>query len=277
MEAERRAMADRAVEQLHLADDDDGDPRHSRRSRRSSASAPPVRLNAIGEASMLQILEPDTRAAVLHALYALSQVVDGSGIMPDRLIRLFEEAAAELLGAQTAVLYEYTSDQRELHQIAIAHDGPGEGQRVRTCFELGEGELGTVAERAAKGEQNVVAFWSPVPNAHSIAVPMCTRGGRGRLVGVVQAVREGPGAAPFRVYDQVALRALADGAAALVLKAFYHRQACILRYQAELKLALHAADTKAGGLDNAILAMILIMIQMLSAEKVRCAGLRSWR
>lgn len=275
--------------------------RRARSSMRVSVSAPT--LAAIGQASALNVLDDEQRLAVLHAMYALSQVTDGSGAMPEQLVPLFEKACCALIESDSATLYEYDEARAELH-CEIHADGvpfdsdlnpsPNAGdERVSTVIELGVGEVGKVALRASQGEYNVCALWSPSPGTQAIAVPMRTHGGYGRLVGVVTAVRraappqpvqqaaggEAPTAAtppsastaaplPFGARDEAALRALADGAAALVLQMAQHRETMIMRYQAELLLALHAAEPKVGGLDEAILGMITILIKMLSAERV---------
>jgi len=311
-----------------------------------------VHLAAIDEAAAINILDPNGRVAVLHAIYALCQIVDEEGTMPELLIPLFEAAACELLSADSATLYEFDDLREELHSEARSENA-SESECVSTVIELGEGEIGDVAERALRGDRNVASYWSPSPGSQAIAVPMRTQGGRGRLVGVAVAFRrdrmisqaesqwsgpsaltrsstgvaEGatmpvppisamgsrtgsgvgsqtgsPGSASgtqgpvrlelrrgsrqlhsaraaavgqsertaraFSVHDEVRLRALADGSAGLVLQTMNHREAVTLRYQAELLLALHSADPTSSGLDEAILKMIVIMIQMLSAEKV---------
>ena len=270
-----RAKRDSAVVRQLLAEAERAlSHRTGRSSMRTSISAPS--LGAVGEASAINVLDAAHRLAVLHSMYALAQVIDETGMMPEHLVPLFEKAVCALVGSTSATLYEYDNARAELHHEARA-DQLADVERVSTVIMLGEGEVGEVGLRASQGQPNVSAYWSPVPGAHALAVPMRTRGGRGRLVGVAVAVRAPAGAggeedegeaAPFGAYDEAMLRALADGAAALVLQTIAHRETTVLRYHAELLVALHAADPNRGGLDEAIMQVIAILIKMLSAEKV---------
>lgn len=221
-------------------------------------------LRSMEEFTTMRLLNEESQVAVYKAMYDLSQVTDGTGQLPEHFAPRFEFRVCELVGADISYLYVYDEPRAELHCEISAEEEARWG--VSTCVPLGEGEVGTVALRVAQGESYVSQRWSPQGGAHAISLPMRTLSGR--LVGVVSAVRTHAGAREFGTREEARLRALCDGSAALVQQTLNHREAVVGRYQAELLLALHAADPSAEGLDQAILEMIVILIKMLSADKV---------